>query len=125
MKRVFYFLALSTLFMFAAGCGDDDDGGPTCAQSEFIGTYTGTDNCTGTGGTPSTSVVITAGANDNEIIVNGMTATIDGCNFSWGSTTLGTGITGSGGINGNELSYRVKSETIGTTVFECNFTGTK
>lgn len=130
MKRVMYFLTLSALLTFTMTSCGDDDGGVTCTQEEFLGTYTGEGVCTGAGGFVATSIEITAGTGSNDLIINGgiftdQTATIDGCGFSWGSTTLGTGVTGSGSIDGNTLTYSEKAEALGTTTYECTFTGTK
>ena len=128
MKRVFFFLAMSAVLTLSVGCNDDD--GPTCTQEEFLGTYNGTDECTSSG-IPASTITITAGTSSNQLIINGggtpsdQVATIDGCGFSWGETTLGTGFTGNGSIDGNDLTYTVKSEALGTTVFQCTFTGSK
>ena len=128
MKRVFFLLAMSAVLSFSVGCNDDD--GPSCAQEDFLGTYTGTDECT-SAGIPASEIIITAGASSNQLVINGggtpsdQVATIDGCSFSWGETTLGTGFTGNGSIDGNMLTYTIKSEALGSTVFQCTFSGTK
>ena len=75
-NRLLQYLAIGAL-LFSAACGSDD-----CTQSDWLGTYTGTETCDGVAedGDP---FIITAGANDDELIVDGITFTFDGCSLSY------------------------------------------
>jgi hypothetical protein len=61
LKFAFLFFAILSI----AACTDDDDGMTTCAQSDWVGTYTGTQTC----GTDTETATVTVAANGTANIV--------------------------------------------------------
>ena len=79
----FNFLLLLAVGLFFTSCGSDD-----CTQSDWLGTWTSTDVCESTVDgvtetlTETNTFEITAGANENQIVVEGETYVIDGCSVN-------------------------------------------
>ena len=119
------FLILSAVSLFLISCGSDD-----CTQADWIGTYSGTDMCETTtdGVTENTSdsytVVITAGATEDEILVDGDPFTIDGCkvSFSEGDISFSMELDGNTITGESSASFEFLGTTISST---CTFTGSK
>ena len=67
-------LAIFGMILFSS-CGGDD-----CVQADWLGTFTGTQNCgEEAGGETATSLVITAGSSEDKILIDGEELTINGC----------------------------------------------
>ena len=118
-------LVLSAVSLFLISCGGDD-----CTQADWLGTYTGTDMCETTtdGVTETTSdtytIVITAGANENQILVDGDAFTIDGCKVSFSEGDISFSME----LDGNTITGESEAtiEFLGTTISStCTFTGSK
>jgi hypothetical protein len=96
------FLRLSLFVVFAvvlASCNKDDDDAPSCAQSDWVGTYTGTADCDGDSD-PATVTITAIGEDMIRIVYStgNVTTTfdplpVDGCNIE--RTNSAGGITGS------------------------------
>jgi len=109
LKFAFLFLAI---FSFTA-CEDDDDGMTTCDQSDWVGTYTGTQTC-GTD-TETATVTITANGTANiviEHVAGDSTATVtttydplpfDVCSLSSSASGGGLTVSASATLSGNEF----------------------
>lgn len=119
---------LTKLFLFAlalvvamSACSDDDEGTPSCDQSSWVGTYTGTVTCDGD--SEDVTVTITADGTEAIIIVyetTGLTATYDpitpdGCNIDITSSDAGITLSVDADLNGNNLSFTEVFSTAGTS----------
>lgn len=116
MKNLFGLLFVCALFALTS-CGDDT----AKCESDFTGTYTGTETCTlvfNTWEGDLTEVVIT-GSDDN-YTVNGEKATQEGCTLTVDKTVLGLGTTETITISGDTLT--LSSDNIDG---DCVFTGIK
>ena len=130
LKFAFLFLTILSI----AACTGDDDGMITCAQSDWVGTYTGTQTC-GTD-TQTATVTITADGTANIIIehvVGDSTASVtttydplpfDVCNLSSIASGGGLTVEAAATLSGNEFTLR-ESLSDGTTTSVCNITATR
>lgn len=112
LKFAFLFFAIFSI----AACADDDDGMTTCAQSDWVGTYTGTQTC-GTD-TETATVTITANGTANiviEHVVGDSTATatttydplpFDVCSLINSASGGGLTVDVNASLAGNELTLR-------------------
>ena len=120
------FLALIVAF---SACSKDDDN-PTCAQSDWVGTYTGTIDCDGT--MENVTLTITASGTD-AVIISYETPTLttdydpltpDGCNISVSGSLGGISSLVEATLDGNELTLLEELSGGGITS-TCNLTVTK
>ncbi|MEL6275241.1 MAG: hypothetical protein AAFO91_04580 [Bacteroidota bacterium] len=65
-------LAILTLCLLIAGCGNDDDIDLSCMQSDWVGTYTGTRSCDGGA---EVNVTVTISASGSQLMVSYVTGT--------------------------------------------------
>ncbi len=99
------FLILVLLFTLAS-CGGDDD----CLQADWVGTYTGTEDCNGE--TADATVVVTASGEDNIVFVietDASTLTFDplpfdGCNVNQSDDDGTFSLDLSVDLDGNDLT---------------------
>ncbi len=127
MKLLKLSLLMVLVSLFAA-CGDDDSS--DCAQSDWVGTYTGTVVCEGVSETAD--IMITASGSD-KLILTYETPTIEaefapfefsGCDVSESGTSSGVTLNLDGSLDGNTLSLtEVISSSVGTST--CIINGTK
>lgn len=121
IKLVVFSLFLCTLSL--TSCGDDD---PVCSRSELIGTWEGTELCTGNSVDSSILIVIVEGLSDDEISVDGGSfetdaLTLDDCSLSGGNSAFGTGFEYAGSLSNGELSLTHKVITFGAAVSTCDY----
>lgn len=95
------FLCLA-LFSFATSCEDDDDGTTVCDQAAWVGTYTGSVNCT-PGGAQDVTVTVTA-SGTSALNVSYVTADSTTITFTDPITYSGCGFDVTGGNQGDTLS---------------------
>ena len=127
------FLKLSLVAVFAfvlASCGDNVS--KNCAQSNWVGTYTGTVDCDGT--VENVTVTVTA-SGDDAIVIKYSTDFVDteyepltpeGCDLDYSDTdaTLGLTVSIDGTLDENNLNF---TETIsdGTDSSICTISATR
>ncbi len=142
INRYIAVLFISTLFMTSLpsckkdkeGCTDPlsenydndadiDNGTCTYARDKFIGTYSGTENCTS--GTYSWTMTITRSSTDPAGIIldnigdfgENFRATVNGANLTLNDTQSGLTMSGTGTINGGALTINYQAS--GAFVDEC------
>ncbi|WP_020568669.1 hypothetical protein [Neolewinella persica] len=108
-KFAFLFFAILSI----AACADDDDGiTDVCAQTDWVGTYSGTVDCDGAVEDVTVTIAASGAAN---ILVSYQTATVqtefgalpfDGCDLTANATGSGLSIVLNGSLTGRELSVR-------------------
>ncbi len=131
MKALKITLLLLAIFSVAA-CGEDDDELPVvCTQADWLGTYTGSIDCTSTN-PEDVNVTITASGPD-AVVIAYQTATItgeyspipfDGCNLNASDNTGGISFSLTVTREGDLLRW---TETIGDGAIEeiCTILATK
>lgn len=94
----FKFLVLVPILFFVVACGDDD-----CTQEDWAGTYTLVENSCedATGVTLDSTLVLTVGGAEDEIILTGSTVIIDNCTAM--DTIFGLEME----LDGDELSFEL------------------
>ena len=110
-------------FVIVLSACDKDDAEPTCAQSDWVGTYTGTANCDGS--SDNTTVTITARGTDQILIVYvaGSTTTtfdpltVEGCDVERTNSALGVTGSVSATLDGDNFSL---TETLTGGGFDTN-----
>lgn len=128
------FLRLSFFLMFIvalSSCNkDDDDGAATCAQSDWVGTYSGTMECDGA--SEDVTITITASGTD-DIIVKYETTTVSAeyspttpsnCNLDFSGTDQGVTVTLDASLDGDKLEMEESFSAAGTTSI-CNLSATR
>ena len=126
--------ALKLIFLFVlaialSDCKKDDDKPTTCAQSDWVGSYTGTINCDGT--TENVTVTITAsGANsviilyETEFSTNQYDPlTPNNCSISQSGTDSGITLAVNVTLDGSTLT--LKETFSGGISSTCNLTATR
>ena len=123
-------LSFSLLLIFTlAACGDDDSA-PACTQSDWVGTYMGTQDCDGN--TEDVTVTITASGSDAIIVeyqsLNGDAEfdplTPNGCNLDRTESAGGNTLTVDANLDGNNLNF-IDIIALGTTTATCTITATR
>lgn len=116
----FNFLLLLAVGLFFTSCGSDE-----CTQDDWVGTYTGTISCPDED-PEDTTYVITAGATDNEILIDGDAVTFDGCKISITEVDpfFGAEITLELELDGNNLNGTASTTLLGITA-TCDITSSK
>lgn len=128
LKLSFILLLVS---VFAACGGDDESGSGDCVQADWVGVYTGTINCDGTG-EEDVTVTITASGTD-AVIIKYETATLesefdpytpDGCEIDDTQSQSGISLTVEATLDGNTLTFK---DILGTSLanITCSLTATK
>jgi hypothetical protein len=127
--KTFKFAFLFFAILSIAACADDDDGMTTCAQSDWVGTYTGTQTC-GTD-TETATVTITANGAANiviEHVVGDSTATttttydplpFDLCSLANSASGGGLTVDVNASLSGNEFTLRETITDSTSTAFTC------
>ena len=107
---------------FLIACGSDD----SCTQADWIGTYSGTTNCDDGEPAEDTTIVVSAGATENTLNVDGNEIAFDGCKFSITEMDpfFGIEITSNYELDGNTLRSEASFSLFGISV-SCTFEGTK
>ena len=119
MKNVLvvFLLTLGTLFI---SCDDEN----RCTSINAAGTYTGTMECDEMDPVNITFIV-EAGDSDIQIIVDGISTTIDDCDIFGSNVVQGTGREIDGDIDGNMVSFVETVKVNGQTDFRCVWRGFK
>lgn len=121
---------LLILMTFLASCGDDDDS--NCVQADWVGTYTGTQTCTGEDATAVTVTITASGANDVIIAYDddaGFGSEFDpltpsGCDIDKSATEQGLTLEIEASVDGNTFTLKeVFSQ--GAVSNTCNITATR
>ena len=120
-------LSLLTFLIVAFVACKDDEGTPTCTQSDWVGTYEGTTDCGGS--TEDVTVTIVASGADS-IVVQYATATLTttydpikptNCTINESGTDAGITFTVDATLDGDELT--IKETLVGGGVnFTCDLT---
>jgi hypothetical protein len=118
----FKYLTILLFALLTISCGDDS------SRDDFIGTWTGMITCDGN--SDDNSFVITAGSNDDEILIDDsddpFTATVDGNEATFSFTEDEETITGSFTVNGNTMTLAATITDIASgDTFSCTGTLTK
>ncbi len=110
--RILKLSSFLSLVMIFGACGTDDDSDTSCIQSDWIGTYIGTQNCDGT--SENVTVTITASGSD-AIVVKYKTPNIDteydplipdGCDLDKADSSGGITVTVKASLNCNEITIK-------------------
>ena len=127
LLRLSIFLAL---VMAMTACNKDDDDASTCTQSDWVGTYKGTQDCDGD--TENVTVTIIA-RGSNEITIKYETATVTtefnpltpaGCDLDQTDSAGGLTLVVDASINGDQLTFKdILSD--GSTTTTCTITATR
>ncbi|MEM1320328.1 MAG: hypothetical protein AAGG75_08725 [Bacteroidota bacterium] len=126
-------LSFLLLLLLSWGACNNDDDSSSCAQSDWVGTYTGTTDCITTS-TETVTVTITAVGSDN-ITVSYETASgdsefgpisINGCEgrLDFTDPTTGDGFMVEAELNGNDISYTETITVLGNSE-TCTFNASK
>ncbi|MBK8627022.1 MAG: hypothetical protein IPN86_16070 [Saprospiraceae bacterium] len=121
MKKLIFAMLVVGAF---ASCGKDD-----CTAEGFVGTWTGTEKCTGES---DAQVTISITGSGDRLVIDGGTfieeaVSRDDCSLEGGTSVLGTGnkISGSLSADGKSLTISNNSTLAGVSVFSCTYQLTK
>lgn len=121
-------MALSLLIL--VGCKEDEPEPPACDQSNWTGTYVGSQDCDGT--VEDVTVTITSSGTTDVIFAYELSGlevtydplTINGCSLDATNEDMGLSLTVNASISGDEFSLtEVLSD--GTTTSNCVITATR
>lgn len=123
-KNLFFGLAVGTLLL--SSCKKDDENNDSCIQTDFIGTYTGTNSCEGQDAESVTFTIIERGGDlylsdsDQEYAIqtNGCTLEIPSINLIFAE------VSGTGKLEGNKLTVTQNISVFGIST-SCKFEGTR
>lgn len=126
------FLLLAVLSI--ASCGDDDDTGPiVCSQSDWVGVYVGTEDCSTTDAQGATITITASGTdaiNFTYETEDGTTTTLtepivfDGCSLSVSGMESGITLTLNGSLDGDDITFNSAID-FGGVVTTCTISGTR
>lgn len=128
--KTFKFAFLFFAILSIAACADDDEGTSNCTQADWVGTYTGTQNCDGV--TEDVTVTITASGTNN-IVVAYVTPTssttfdplpFTNCDLIANASGGGFTVAVDADLNGNELSV-IETISDSTTTSTCTLMATR
>ena len=130
--KLFKLSLLLVLVSFFTACSDDDDdsNSKNCVQSDWIGTYTGTQNCNGD--LIDIVVEVTASGSDN-LVISTFTDDVDieydpipynNCDLSQSSTEQGLTLSIEASVNGNVITLNESISASGSSS-TCVTTATK
>jgi len=119
MKKVLIICSLFIGVLFTS-CDDEN----RCLSSDIAGTYTGTKECDEMDPI-NVTFSIEVGDSDIQIIVDGITATIDDCDIYGSNVVQGSGREIDGDIDGNMVSFVETVKVNGHTDFRCVWRGFK
>jgi len=128
-KLTFLLLALLTV----AACDDDDDAPIVCGQSDWVGTFTGTQTCTDEPTEDVTLTFTSAGANllNFEYTVAGTVTSnttpipYDGCSFMVSGNDMGVSLDLEVALQGSELTFTTVTTLTGIGTTTCTINATK
>ena len=124
-KNLFFSLAIGTLLF--SSCKKDDENNDSCIQTDFVGTYSGTNECEGQDAESVTFTIVErngdlylSDSEDQEypIETNGCTLEIPSINLIFAE------ISGTGKLEGNKLTVTQKISVFGVSS-SCKFEGNK
>ena len=121
MKKLLVFvISIMNFGILFTSCDKDDP----CLASDVTGTYTGTKECDEMNPVFATFQV-TAGNSDIQIIIDGVTTTIDECDIYGSSIIQGSGREIDGDIDGDEISFIETIRVNGQVDDRCIWKGVK
>ena len=115
-------LLVLALALILLSCGDD--GERVCDQNDYTGLYQGSKEGALCNNDSNLLFEVSAGPNNDEIIVDGNLVNFLGCAVVSASTTLGLGEEWEGSLNGDSITV-VQTALGGIVEISCTWRGTK
>lgn len=130
-KLTFFLLAILSI----TACGDDEDEMmAVCSQADWVGVYTGNQDCTEEPGAEAVTLTITADGtdavnfvyeyDDNTTISNVDPITIDNCGFRFSGSEQGITLTLEATLDGDKITF-VETTTVGSESDACTIEATR
>lgn len=115
-----------SLILFSCG-GDEEPEVPTCTQEDYVGTWSGPENCSIGSGSSNLTLTIVAKGADIELDGGSFETDVvsvdeENCTVSGSNSSFGQSFEYSGSIDGDNLFLTHKRILAGQTVNTCTYT---